>query len=75
MMRMIFAALLGLYPERIRRDFAAEMLDVFEQASEQARRSGRAAYFAFVMRELGGLMVNLVIEGVHVTHRRNCRIV
>src|SRR4051794_28997744 len=46
------------------------MLDVFEQASAKVRRSGKAAYCAFVMRELGGLIVNLVIEGAHVTHKR-----
>ena len=70
MMRMIFTAVLRLYPERIQREFTAEMVDVFEQASANVRQKGTAAYCAFIVRELSGLIVNLVVEGAHVTHKR-----
>jgi hypothetical protein len=69
-MRGLYRLLLGLYPARVRAEFAEEMLDVFESASADARRNGVFAYVRFCLREAAGLLLNLVGEGRTMKHKK-----
>ena len=55
MLAKLFQRALRLYPREYRQQFGAEMIDVFEQARQDARAQGRAAYIRFCVREMFGL--------------------
>jgi hypothetical protein len=57
-----YAVLLRLYPQPVRRRYAAEMSLDFEDALCAARAGGWVAVGAFVMRVLGDLAVSLPRE-------------
>ena len=56
-MKQLYQLLLRLYPSEIRATFADEMTAVFEQAAEERREQGRAAYARFVVGELIALII------------------
>ncbi len=60
MMRVVYRLLLRLYPSGVRSRFGEEMLEVFDQAREDARAGGGGAYFRFCTREMAGLVANLI---------------
>lgn len=73
-MRRLYGWLLRLYPARVRQEFGAEMLAVFEEASAAARPAGFIAYISFCLKEVAGLLMNVsraaVTEEVRVSRRK-----
>ncbi|MGA8029361.1 MAG: hypothetical protein WB992_19645 [Bryobacteraceae bacterium] len=61
-MRLAYKMLLRLYPEDHRALFASEMLSVFEEAAEERRTKGRAAFVWFAIVELIGLGIAIPLE-------------
>jgi hypothetical protein len=59
-MRKLYKLLLRFYPREIRVTFATEMLAVFDQAAEERRGQGTAAYARFAAGELAGLLLQAV---------------
>lgn len=55
-MNRVYANLLRLYPYDHRAFFAAEMLTAFEEAAQEQRARGRAAFLRFALAELLGLL-------------------
>ena len=69
-MRMVFRALLHLYPQRHQEVLGPEMQAVFEKNAQEHRLHGSVAYMRFVLVELGGLILHAVIaQFVNVTHK------
>jgi len=55
-MTLAYRALFRLYPRDHRTCFGAEMQSVFEEAAQEHRSRGRAAYLRFVLAEYAGLV-------------------
>jgi hypothetical protein len=64
MMKRIYKWLLWLYPSAYRELFAAEMLDVFEDAVEERHHDGRIGLALFLIREFSGLFIAAVRERI-----------
>jgi len=62
MTRRIFSFILLLYPADYRKQFAAEMLAVFDQAAEECWTRRRGSYGAFLACELTGLLAGAAAE-------------
>jgi hypothetical protein len=63
-MRRACKTLLQFYPRDYREMFAAEMLVVFEEASEERRRHGSAVFVRFAVAELMGLVTGAGAEWI-----------
>ena len=63
-MRRLYSILLRLYPAEYRALFEPEMLMLLEEASAEQRGRGRAAFFWFSLRELGGLACGSGVEWI-----------
>ncbi len=61
-MRRAYKILLQLYPRDYREMFAAEMLEVFEEAFEERRRHGSVVILRFAVAELIGLLIGTWAE-------------
>ena len=69
-MRRFYRLILHLYPRLVRKEFANEMLDVFDEAAAAERRAGPVAYARFCAREALGLVINLVAPEASMKHLR-----
>ena len=64
----VYSQWLRLYPRHFRTTFAVEMQDVFTMSMADAAQQGITPTIRILMRELGDLPVNLILE--HVYERR-----
>ncbi len=67
----VYTALLQLYPQQFREEFAEEMRAVFADAMREAARAGRISLALLLGRELLDLPVSIAVEHWRERSRRN----
>src|SRR5579875_3086462 len=71
MLTSIYQGVLRLYPSKYRQIFASEMLETFQQASQENEKRGLFSSITFAIAELAGALIGAAGEWVAKWTRRD----